>query len=145
MRPSTSNEQRTRFFHTSARQHSPKDSAQHRGIRCFVELLHHLGVSENRLNPHCTQWFSWWLSLWTMAISLGRLTQHFQLPTHLDLDKLIAARCGAFSVTAKLRTPTSHTQYPALATQRWPGHPYWGRFPGSKRFPGAGEKLQSCC
>ena len=28
--------------------------------------------------PHCTQWFSWSLSLWKMAISLGILTQHFQ-------------------------------------------------------------------
>ena len=28
--------------------------------------------------PLCTQWFSWSLSLWKMAISLGILTQHFQ-------------------------------------------------------------------
>ena len=31
--------------------------------------------------PHCTQWFCWSLSLWKMAISLGRLTQHFQVQT----------------------------------------------------------------
>ena len=28
--------------------------------------------------PHCSQWFCWSLSLWKIAISLGRLTQHFQ-------------------------------------------------------------------
>ena len=41
-----------------------------------------MGVSGNSV-PHCTQWFCWSLSLWKMAISLGILTQHFQLPTHI--------------------------------------------------------------
>ena len=40
-----------------------------------------MGVSENSV-PHCTQWFCWSLSLWKMAISLGRLTQHFQTNPH---------------------------------------------------------------
>ena len=31
----------------------------------------YMGLSENRLVPHCTQWFCWSLSLWKMAISLG--------------------------------------------------------------------------
>ena len=33
--------------------------------------------------PHCTQWFCWSLSLWKMAISLGILTQHFQVQTQV--------------------------------------------------------------
>ena len=36
------------------------------------------GVSENSV-PHCTQWFCWSLSLLNGYISLGILTQHFQL------------------------------------------------------------------
>ena len=36
-----------------------------------------MGLSENRLNPY-TQWFCWSLSRYSMAISLGILTQHFQ-------------------------------------------------------------------
>ena len=36
-----------------------------------------VGLSENSV-PLFTQWFCWSLSLWKMAISLGRLTQHFQ-------------------------------------------------------------------
>ena len=39
--------------------------------------LSDVGLSENSV-PHCTQWFSWSLSLWKMAISLGIWTQHFQ-------------------------------------------------------------------
>ena len=46
----------------------------------------HMGVSENSV-PHCTQWFCWSLSLWKMAISLGILTQHFQVQTHIDNSK----------------------------------------------------------
>ena len=41
------------------------------------QIIGDMGVSENSV-PHCTQWFCWSLSLWKMAISLGRLTQHFQ-------------------------------------------------------------------
>ena len=44
-------------------------------ISCKPPL--HLGVSENSV-PRKTQWFSWSLSLWKIAISLGILTQHFQ-------------------------------------------------------------------
>ena len=36
------------------------------------------------LVPHCTQWFCWSWSLYKMAMSLGRLTQHFQTnPDHI--------------------------------------------------------------
>ena len=52
---------------------------------CQWTVGSHLGVSENVV-PHCTQWFCWSLSLWKMAISLGILTQHFQLPTHISLN-----------------------------------------------------------
>jgi hypothetical protein len=45
--------------------------------QAYIIIYHHMGVSENRENP-IFQWFSWSLSLWKMAISLGRLTQHFQ-------------------------------------------------------------------
>ena len=45
--------------------------------------------------PHCTQWFCWSLSLWKMAISLGRLTQHFQTNPYVQK---IAARSGAEDV-----------------------------------------------
>ena len=42
-----------------------------------------------------TQWFCWSLSLWKMAISLGRLTQHFQLPTHLSRIRTLQPAAGA--------------------------------------------------
>ena len=42
-----------------------------------------MGVSENSV-PHCTQWFSWSLSLWKMAISLRILTQHFQTNPNIN-------------------------------------------------------------
>ena len=41
-----------------------------------------MGVSENSV-PLLTQWFCWSLSRFLMAISLGILTQHFQVETHI--------------------------------------------------------------
>ena len=49
-----------------------------------LSTINHLGLSENSV-PHCTQWFCWSLSLWKMAISLGRLTQHFQVQTQISI------------------------------------------------------------
>ena len=52
-----------------------------------------MGLSENSV-PHCTQWFSWSLSLWKMAISLGILTQHFQTYPYISIILQSQAHCS---------------------------------------------------
>lgn len=77
----------------SAKQHSPKDSAQHLGI----------------------------------------LLRGTTSPFRRGQTKQLAVKLSVWR--RPLRTPTTHSQHPALATQTWPGHPMKL---GKTRFPGAG-------
>ena len=68
-----------------------------------------------------TQWFCWSLSLWKMAISLGILTQHFQVQTHWapflhGSRQVIPVICGTSRVVTLLGETGSgkSTQVPQM-------------------------------
>ena len=81
------------FFHTA--QVEILDDQKKPNTTMSIEQLFPNGCVWKWLVPHCTQWFCWSLSLWKMAISLGRLTlfsdkpkfaQCFQVGALLDDD-----------------------------------------------------------
>ena len=55
----------------------------------FGEFPSHKRVCLKMVSTPFTQWFCWSWSLWNMAISLGRLTQHFQTNPKGNIQQLM--------------------------------------------------------